>query len=222
MRLWFNSESANCTRRRVQGCPSWLCSGACLNWVLMVCSRLGKGRAGVTGWASRHGHPPARPPLPLALASHPACTPCLLRGSHGPPEEGAADHLPGPALQREGELLLRLRNLGRGLLRFKERVEETKPEEGGRPRVSAAPSEEGIAQGPVAGAGRRTFPKSGSPAECDLTRTAERTGICPLEADTALSQHTALQPLRTRSKPLQTTARTEQHPAEARPAPRPP
>lgn len=49
LRLWFNSMSANCTSRYVQGRLSWVCSGACLNCVLRVCSRLGKGE--VRPWA---------------------------------------------------------------------------------------------------------------------------------------------------------------------------
>lgn len=49
LRLRFNSESANCTNRWVQGGWSWVGSGACLNCVLRVCSRLGKDGAGVTG-----------------------------------------------------------------------------------------------------------------------------------------------------------------------------
>lgn len=48
LRLWFNSKSAKCTRRCVQGLPFSAMSGVRLNFTLRVCSRLGKGEIGFT------------------------------------------------------------------------------------------------------------------------------------------------------------------------------
>lgn len=89
---------------------------------------------------------PGSPAGPRALGA--TSPPCPLHSR--PPEEGAADHLPRPTLQRKGEPLLGLWDLGRGLLRFEERVEEAKPVGVGGAQVSAAPSHEGTTQGLVA------------------------------------------------------------------------
>lgn len=73
---------------------------------------------------------PTPHPETTSLPTHPPSG--LSRAARCPPEEGTAHHLPGPAIQGEGEVLLGLGDLRRGLLCLKERVEETKPGEGGR------------------------------------------------------------------------------------------
>ena len=112
--------------------------------MLRVCSRLGEGGVKVMGRVSKHGHIPPTPtgtqgrgeggwrsriPPSLELegasilkAAFPPCQPTLSfsQAAHGLPKEGIADHFPGPALQGEGESLLRFRDLGCGLLCFKE------------------------------------------------------------------------------------------------------